>query len=223
MRNVDSRANYNREIIDKAIAQEAEEKRAHAHSRQAASQKRRVEEVATAFAAKKAKTCKHEKGASGKDASSSSTSAPAKSKPGPPSTAPASASTPHFEFCKLHEHKGFATCKSTLQKNLQRKFEHKSYAGATHALAVAKEFQMETEKLVTESLKQSKIDGLKKLCSDNEIEIPAMSRLTKAFLYEFIEEASQRGPWTVLFTYLYIYIYIPKKDRNVIYEYLGRN
>ena len=190
LRDAQSRANYNRGIIDKAIAEEAEEKRANAHSRHAAAQKRRVEEVATACAAKRAKTCQHQKGASGKT-STSSTSVPATSKPGSSSSAPAPASTQHFEFCKLLEHKGFATCKSTMQKQLQRKFEHKGYAGAAHALAVAKEFQIATEKLVTETLGQTKLEGLKKFCSDNEIEIPAVTRLTKAFLYEFIEEASQ--------------------------------
>eukprot|EP00435_Cladocopium_sp_Y103_P052340 s2323_g16.t1 len=197
LRDAKSRADYNRGIIDKAIAEENEEKRASNHARQAAAQKRRVEEVATAAAAKRAKTGKHDKDAPGKATSSSSTSAPATSKPGPSSAAPASSSTksstPHFEFCKLQAHKTFATCKSTMQKQLQRKFEHKSYAGATHALAVAKEFQTATEKLVTESMGETKLEGLKKFCSDNEIEIPAVTRLTKAFLYDFIEEASQRG------------------------------
>ena len=199
MRDAHSRADYNREIIDKAIAEEAKEKRANTQSRYAAAQKRRVEEVATATAAKRARTSKHEKGASGNTTSTSSTSAPATSKPGPSSAAPASKSTAHFEFCKLLEYKGFATCKSTMQKQLQRKFEHKDYAGATHAIAVAKEFQTATEKLVTESLGMSKLEGLKKFCNDNEIEIPAVTRLTKAFLYEFIEEASQRGILCVLF------------------------
>lgn len=206
MRDAQSRANYNRGIIDKAIAEEAEEKRANAHSRHAAAQKRKVEEVATACAAKRAKTCQHQKGASGKT-STSSTSVPATSKPGSSSSAPASASAQHFEFCKLLEHKGFATCKSTMQKQLQRKFEHKGYAGAAHALAVAKEFQIATEKLVTETLGQTKLEGLKKFCSDNEIEIPAVTRLTKAFLYEFIEEASQRGILSVLFMLLERVVY----------------
>ena len=161
-------------------------------SKQAKVQKRRVNEVNSAAAKKAATKGSKDTGVSKASSSTPGTSTASSSKDKPaPSTSKDSSGKPsgtHNEFCKMQECKQFAICKSSLQKKLQRKFEFKSYAGNTHALAVAKEFEDLTEKILSEVLSITKLETLKKFCIDNGISVPE-GKLTKIYMYDYIEEA----------------------------------
>lgn len=86
--------------------------------------------------------------------------------------------------------KAAVVCKSLLTKQLQRKFEHKAWAGEANAIAVAMQFQTACEKMITTVLGLNKLEQLKVFCADQCIEVPNGVRLTKGLLQDTLEEAS---------------------------------
>lgn len=187
LRDAMKRSEYNKKIIAQAIANEENAKKRKATSQIAASQK----EQAQAAAKKANQKPAEQKPASKQKMGPSSTAAAASASSKPmPEQAPASAKdkSSSWVYCKLVEQRAAATCKSLLQAKLIRKFEHKQYAGAKHAVAVAEEFQKACESMMVEAL-SSKLEQLKSFCADNGIELP-QGRLTRSYLADTIEEAA---------------------------------
>lgn len=182
VRDSTKRSVYNRQIVEKAFEEEREATQQETRTRQASTQKQRVNETTAAFAAKKPK-------ASGKQQET-----PPTKKTGEPKAAASKSSSSKgsgsqgFEFVKLHQHAKHLVCRSTMNK-FHRKFEHKAYAGEKHATAVAKAFQNEAERMATVHLSLTKLEGLKQFCVEHGIEVPD-GKLTKQLMYESIEEAN---------------------------------
>lgn len=110
--------------------------------------------------------------------SSSKTSKPAK---------PEKTEESKYVYSKLTESKTACTVKSTLTSKLCRKFEKKEWA-QTHAKAIATSFQDHVEMFMAEVLSAVKMDSLRTLLSDHEVELP-QGRQTKAGLQDCFEEA----------------------------------
>ena len=131
-------------------------------------------------------------GAKAASSSSSTKAASSSSSTGPAAAASASSKDPSnsWVYCKLTKQRAAVVCKSELTKQLQRKFEHKAWAGEDNATSVAMQFQTACEKTMTTVLGFNKLDKLKAFCAEQCIEVPTGLRLTKGLLQDTIEEAS---------------------------------
>lgn len=170
------RAEYNRVITEAAINAEAKNQANHARAGHASMNKRRGQEVAASSEKKKRKTETETKEAKSKGSSASGAPAP------PPES--------KFQFCILQQQKNAVLCKSCLDKSFHRKFENRDYAGASHAFAVAKEFQKAVEDMVMKHLSLTKLEQLKQFCHEHVIDIPDSGKLSKARMYDHVEEAT---------------------------------
>lgn len=192
---------YNQKIVAAAMDAEATSRKKSAFSQLAQRQKAN----ASAAAARRKTTVKQpkpctdaskgnpkeaqEKGTGGKPGSKAASSSSSKE---PAKAASASSKDPsdNWVYCKLVKQKAAVVCKSLLTKQLQRKFEHKAWAGEANAIAVAMQFQTACEKMITTVLGLNKLEQLKVFCADQCIEVPNGVRLTKGLLQDTLEEAS---------------------------------
>lgn len=190
LRDPQKRAAYNHKIVEEAMNAERTQRKRKVMSATAQQQK------AQAQASKKpkvtVKTSKPVPPEAPKQQTTATKTEAAHGKTATPSTTAASSSSASkaesWVYCKLFEYKNHVVCKSFLQKQFQRKFEHKPWAGKEHALNVAKAFQKSCEHMMTEALSLTKLDKLKSFCESEGIELPE-GKLSKAHLQDAIEQA----------------------------------
>ncbi|CAL1150273.1 unnamed protein product [Cladocopium goreaui] len=190
LRDQKSRQAYNQRVVADALSEESKFKKSKSVIEIAAAAKAAAKAAVKAKAKSKAAEEVHM--ACGK-ASSSSSKGPDASKSSTAPSASSSGKTPSWVYCMLTEQKTVIVCKSQLSKGLQRRFEHKAWAGSAHALRVAREFQDSCETMLTKTLSMTKLDQLKNFCGENDIKIPSGTRLSKHFLNDTIEQAFYAG------------------------------
>ena len=193
LRDQKSRQAYNQRVVADALSEESKFKKSKSvieiaeryKSQAAAKAAAKVAAKAAVKAKAKSKAAEEVHMACGK-ASSSSSKGPDASKSSTAPSASSSGKTPSWVYCMLTEQKTVIVCKSQLSKGLQRRFEHKAWAGSAHALRVAREFQDSCETMLTKTLSMTKLDQLKNFCGENDIKIPSGTRLSKHFLNDTI-------------------------------------
>ena len=182
---------YNQGLIQKAMKDEEKERRKQSQMKVAAEQKQTM--PSQTMASQKGKN-KEEPGPvpepdphkPSTSASSSQKNASSSSKPSKPAK-PEKVEESKYVYSKLTASKNVFTVKSTLSSKLCRKFEKKDWA-KTHASTIASTFQDHVEMFMAEILSASRLDSLRTLLGDHEVELPG-GRQSKAGLQDCFEEA----------------------------------